>query len=95
MYQTFRLLRIIMLCVFMVICAGLWAYQFFVVWPSRACEAKGHWWDSRDLSCAIPMPLSTWTGRPMSTLPKAEQKPERAPVAKPPEAPMPRRGETK
>ena len=65
MYQSFKYLRVIMLVVFAAVCAGLWAYQFLVVWPRKACEAQGHWWDDRDRICAIPMPLTTWTGRPL------------------------------
>ena len=75
MYQSFRLLRLIMLCVFAIVCAGLWGYQLLYVWPRKACEAEGHWWDNQDRVCAIPMPLSTWTGRPMRPLAKPAPKP--------------------
>ena len=64
MYQSFRYLRWIMLAVFATVCAGLWGYQVLVVWPRARCEAQGNWWDDKDRICAIPVPLTTLTGRP-------------------------------
>jgi hypothetical protein len=64
MYQSFRILRLVFLVIFAVVCAGLWGYQLLYVWPKRACEAKGDWWDWQDRACGIPMPLTSLTHRP-------------------------------
>jgi hypothetical protein len=79
MYGSFKYLRWIMLGVFAAACAGLWGYQILVVWPRERCEAVGHWWDDKDRVCAIPMPLTTWTGRPLHPAPTAAQKPAAKP----------------
>lgn len=31
--------------------------------PKSRCEARGDWWDAEDHVCAIPMPISHFTGR--------------------------------
>jgi len=51
------------LAAFVLISGGLWAYDALFVWPVKECEERGHWWDERDRACAVPVPLSTITGR--------------------------------
>jgi len=55
--------------IFVLVCIGL----LFVRPPSgpapnadaqARCEARGDWWDDKDKLCAVPVPLSTITGRP-------------------------------
>jgi hypothetical protein len=65
MYQSFKTLRLIALVAFAIACVAIWAYQILYVWPQRACEARGDWWDWHDRACAIPMPITTFTHRPI------------------------------
>ena len=58
------------LVAFFVISGGLLAYDVFFVWPIKTCEEHGHWWDEKDHTCAVPVPLSVLTGRHVSTAPK-------------------------
>jgi hypothetical protein len=51
------------LIAFGVVCAGLLAYQALYVWPSEQCESQGDWWDPASRTCAVPMPISHFTGR--------------------------------
>ena len=69
------------LVAFFVISGGLLAYDVFFVWPIKACEEHGHWWDEQDHICAVPVPLSVLTGRHISRAPK--------PIAPQPVAPAP------
>jgi len=64
MYQSFTILRRIMLVIFALVCVGLWGYQLLYAIPRKACEAKGDWWDWQDRACGIPMPLTSLTHRP-------------------------------
>ncbi|MDR3509983.1 MAG: hypothetical protein P4L64_19020 [Caulobacteraceae bacterium] len=56
-------IRLGFLIVFVVACAGVFAYHYFYVWPAQRCEAVGDWWDGKDRTCAIPIPISHFTGR--------------------------------
>jgi hypothetical protein len=58
------------LIAFFVISGGLLAYDVFFVWPIKACEEHGHWWDEQDRICAVPVPLSVITGRHIGAAPK-------------------------
>ncbi|HKT54620.1 MAG TPA: hypothetical protein VJP88_09215 [Caulobacteraceae bacterium] len=66
-YRTVDRLQIIFLVVFLALCVWL----FFAhpapppapTDPKARCEAKGDWWDAEDHVCAVPMPLSRFTGR--------------------------------
>jgi hypothetical protein len=49
--------------VFILLCVVVVYRHMVDVAPVQACEAKGHWWDERDHICAVPVPLSTITGR--------------------------------
>ena len=42
---------------------------------TRACEAKGDWWDNKARVCAVPRPLTHWTGRPLSGAKPTPSKP--------------------
>ena len=56
-------LKIAFVVIFAVLTAAAWSYQLFWRIPQQKCEARGAWWDWRDRTCAIPIPLSTLTGR--------------------------------
>ena len=56
-------IRLGFLIVFAVLCAAMVTYQIMYVWPSQRCEAVGDWWDPRDRVCAVPIPISQFTGR--------------------------------
>ena len=56
-------IRLGFLIVFAVLSAAMATYQVMYVWPSQRCEAMGDWWDPRDRVCAVPIPISQFTGR--------------------------------
>ena len=83
------------LVAFVLISGGLFAYDVFFVWPVRDCEEHGHWWDDKDRICAVPVPLSTITGRRLTPPPvrAAAAKPAKAvatPAAQPAQSPTKR-----
>ena len=51
------------LITFGVLCAAVVAFQVYYIWPANRCEAMGDWWDPQDRVCAVPMPISQFTGR--------------------------------
>ena len=63
MNRLLNQLKIIFLGLFFVISAGTLAYHYFFIWPAKRCEARGHWWDPKTRICAMPIPISTITGR--------------------------------
>jgi hypothetical protein len=66
-YRSADPLQIAFLIIFLALCVAL----FFMHAapppapsdPKSRCEAKGDWWDDEDHLCAIPMPISHFTGR--------------------------------
>ena len=63
MNRTIDRVKILFLGVFLLISAGMFAYQAYFVWPRERCEASGAWWDPKDRLCATPMPIWRITGR--------------------------------
>ncbi|HEX4181350.1 MAG TPA: hypothetical protein VHY32_11215 [Caulobacteraceae bacterium] len=63
MPTTIDRLKVIFLVIFAVCCAITWTYHFMYIWPRNQCEDKGDWWDAQDRVCAVPMPISQFTGR--------------------------------
>jgi hypothetical protein len=59
--------------VFILICIALYWHHAVYVSPVQACEERGQWWDDRDHVCAVPVPLSTITGRRIGPPPPAAQ----------------------
>jgi hypothetical protein len=51
------------LAAFVLIFVGLLIYQSLYIWPVQRCEAHGDWWDEKDHVCAVPVPISMFTGR--------------------------------
>jgi hypothetical protein len=66
MFHTFTRIKVLFLAVFLLIGAGLWGYDALYVWPRKACEAKGHWWDPLSHSCAVPVSITVFTHRPIT-----------------------------
>src|SRR5215217_4434009 len=64
MNPTIDRLKLVFLGIFAVMCAGLWAYQIFYVWPAKRCDADGMWWDRSTRICAQPIYVPSITGRP-------------------------------
>lgn len=64
-YRMADRLQIAFLILFLALCVGF----FFLrapappTDPKSRCEAKGDWWDAQDRVCAVPMPISHFTGR--------------------------------
>lgn len=56
-------MKIFFVVVFALSCVAIWAYHLMWVWPSKRCEAKGWWWDGGHRICAMPVPISSITGR--------------------------------
>ena len=49
---------------FLIVCAGVFAYEALYIWPMQHCEADGGWWSMRYRMCATPIPIWRITGRP-------------------------------
>ena len=45
MNQTIDRLKLFFLGLFFIGAAASWGYQVYWVWPKRACEERGAWWD--------------------------------------------------
>ena len=63
MPTTIDRLKVIFFVIFAVACVITWTYHFLYIWPRNQCEDKGNWWDAQDRVCAVPMPISQFTGR--------------------------------
>ncbi len=83
MKSVIPLVQILVLIGFLVACAGVVAYQVYFVWPVERCEANGNWWDPKDHVCAVPMPISQFTGRKVDGKLVIEHRAE--PAAAPPQ----------
>jgi len=62
----FRLMSRVQLAyngIFIVACAGMFAYESLFVWPMEQCESNGGWWSAKFRECATPMPIWRITGR--------------------------------
>ena len=75
MDRTLSWLRYGALAVFALATVAVWVYQLGWVEPRKRCEAQGRWWSGEYRECAIPVSVSTFTGRP--------NRPAAAPAAKP------------
>jgi len=63
MRSFYARMRLFVLAVTLVTCAGLWAYKWYFVWPRDRCEAAGDWWDAKDHRCGVPIAIWKITGR--------------------------------
>ena len=48
---------------FVVVCAGVFAYESMYIWPMEKCESSGGWWSAKYRECATPVPIWRFTGR--------------------------------
>ena len=71
------------LITFALLCVAIVAFQAYYVWPANRCEAKGDWWDPEDHVCAVPMPISQFTGRKIGNKEVVMPKPVAAPSTPP------------
>ncbi|CAN5367052.1 hypothetical protein BH09PSE2_BH09PSE2_01770 [soil metagenome] len=58
-------LRYVFLGLFVLGAAGSWAYQIFYVQPYNKCIIARHWWDKDTRTCATPVSITRFTGRPL------------------------------
>ncbi|MFI4935043.1 MAG: hypothetical protein ACHP7N_10520 [Caulobacterales bacterium] len=63
MFRIITRVQLAYMGLFLVVSAGVVAYEAAYVWPVERCEAKGDWWDPQDHNCATPVPLWRITGR--------------------------------
>jgi hypothetical protein len=63
MNRTIERLKLAFLVIFAVCCVAIWTAHLMFIWPGQRCEAKGMWWDWRERTCALPVPLQVFTGR--------------------------------
>ena len=63
MNRIIERLKIIFVVIFAVCCVAVWTIHLGWIWPGKRCEAKGMWWDWRERTCALPVPLHVITGR--------------------------------
>ena len=67
MQQTLNRLRIIFLSVFALGVIATWTWQIGWAGPRARCEARHDWWSDEYRTCAHPVSLSTFTGKPNPT----------------------------
>jgi hypothetical protein len=63
MINAFRNARLIVFAIFLVVTAGMWAYEIFYALPKERCEKAGAWWAPKYRACGIPLDVSSFTGR--------------------------------
>jgi hypothetical protein len=81
MIKAFQNAKLIVFAVFLVVTAGMWAYEIFYALPKERCEKAGAWWAPKYRSCGVPLDVSSFTGRAHPVTP---------PVATPTPAPTAR-----
>jgi hypothetical protein len=63
MIKAFQNAKLIVLALFLVVTAGMWAYEIFYALPKERCEKIGRWWAPKYRECGAPMDISNFTGR--------------------------------
>jgi hypothetical protein len=69
MFRLITRVQIAYFGLFVVACAGVFAYQALYVWPVQRCLADGGLWSAKYHECATPMPIWRITGRPLGSPP--------------------------
>jgi hypothetical protein len=69
MFRLITRVQIAYFGLFVIACAGVFAYQAFFVWPVQQCESDGGWWSAKYRQCATPIPIWRITGRPPGSPP--------------------------
>ncbi|HUZ13310.1 MAG TPA: hypothetical protein VMU93_10715 [Caulobacteraceae bacterium] len=62
MLRILTRVQIAYLCLFFLVCAGMFAFQALHVWPIERCERHGGWWSAKYRMCATPIPIWRITG---------------------------------
>jgi hypothetical protein len=75
MKSRVNLVMMVFLALFLAAGAFVTFYKARPPTLAEQCEAHGDWWDPRDQVCAIPVPLSTITGRKLGAPPAARAAP--------------------
>jgi len=63
MYRLIGRVQIAYLGLFVLVCAGVFAYESMFIWPMQSCESNGGWWSAKYRECATPIPVWRITGR--------------------------------
>jgi hypothetical protein len=69
MNRTINRLKIIFVGLFLVSCAGVFAYHYMWVWPKARCEARGGAWAGKWMKCGTIYSIETLTRRPLNVPP--------------------------
>jgi hypothetical protein len=84
MNRTINRLKIIFIGLFLVSCAGVFAYHYMWVWPKARCEARGGAWAGKWMKCGTIYSIETLTRRPLNVPPiNGEARIAPAPAAAP------------
>lgn len=63
MFRLISRVQVAYVGLFLIVCAGVFAYEALYIWPMQQCEADGGWWSARYRACATPVPIWRITGR--------------------------------
>jgi hypothetical protein len=67
MFRLISRVQIAYVGLFVIVCAGVFAYEGLYIWPMQQCESGGGWWSAKYRECATPMPIWRFTGRKPGT----------------------------
>jgi hypothetical protein len=63
MFRLISRVQVAYVGLFLIVCAGVFAYEALYIWPMEHCESDGGWWSARYRECATPIPIWRFTGR--------------------------------
>ena len=63
MFRLMTRVQVAYIGLFLIVCAGVFAYEALYIWPMQQCEADGGWWSMKYRLCATPIPIWRITGR--------------------------------
>ena len=75
MFRLLTRVQIAYLCLFLFVCAGMFAYEAVYIWPVERCQEHGGWWAPKYRICATPIPIWRITGRMPHAPPAVAKKP--------------------
>ena len=55
MFRLISRVQIAYVGLFVIVCAGVFAYEGLYIWPMQQCESGGGWWSAKYRECATPM----------------------------------------
>ena len=74
MFRLISRVQVAYFALFLIVCAGVLAYEALYIWPMERCEADGGWWAGKYRTCATPVPIWRFTGRLPAAPPAAAPK---------------------